>query len=51
MNLVIEASVVIKFYVPEILSDESAKVMSRVASGELILCAPDLIYPETGNIL
>lgn len=51
MNLIIDASVVIKFYIPEILSDKSAEVMSRVADGELMLCAPDLLYPETGNIL
>ena len=51
MNLVIDASVVIKAYVPEILSDKAAEVMSRVADGELVLLAPDLLYPETGNIL
>lgn len=51
MNLVIDASVVIKVYIPEILSDKAEEVMSRVASGDLILLAPDLLYPETGNIL
>ena len=51
MNLVIDASVVIKAYVPEILSDKAEEVMSRVAAGELVLLAPDLLYPETGNIL
>lgn len=51
MNLVIDASVVIKAYVPEILSDKAVEVMSRVADGELVLLAPDLLYPETGNIL
>ena len=51
MNLVIDASVVIKFYVPEILSDRAQEVMSWVADGKLILLAPDLLYPETGNIL
>ncbi|MCX5845423.1 MAG: type II toxin-antitoxin system VapC family toxin [Deltaproteobacteria bacterium] len=51
MNLVIDASVVIKVYIPEILSDKSEEVMSRVADGELMLWAPDLLYPETGNIL
>ncbi len=51
MNLVIDASVVIKAYVPEILSDKAEEVMSRVAAGELFLLAPDLLYPETGNIL
>ena len=51
MNLVIDASVVIKAYVPEIMSDKAEEVMSRVANGELVLLAPDLLYPETGNIL
>jgi len=51
VNLVIDASVVIKFYVPEILSDRAQEVMSWVADGKLVLLAPDLLYPETGNIL
>jgi len=51
VNLVIDASVVIKAYVPEILSDRAVEVMSRLAEGELVLLAPDLLYPETGNIL
>ena len=51
MNLVIDASVVIKFYVPEILSDNAGEVLSRAANGELLLYAPDLVYSETGNIL
>jgi predicted nucleic acid-binding protein len=51
MNLVIDASVVIKFYVPEILSDHAEEILSRAADGELLLYAPDLIYPETGKIL
>lgn len=51
MNLVIDASVIIKAYVPEILSEKAEEVMSRLNSGELELLAPDLIYAETGNIL
>jgi predicted nucleic acid-binding protein len=51
VNLVIDASVLIKFYVPEILSDRAQEVMSWVADGKLMLLAPDLLYPETGNIL
>jgi predicted nucleic acid-binding protein len=51
VNLVIDASVVIKFYVPEILSDHAGEVLSRVANGEVLLYAPDLVYPETGNVL
>ena len=51
MNLIIDASVVIKAYVPEILSDKAEEIMAQVAEGELFLIAPDLLYPETGNIL
>jgi predicted nucleic acid-binding protein len=51
VNLVIDASVVIKFYVPEILSDKAGEALARVEDGELLLYAPDLVYPETGNIL
>jgi predicted nucleic acid-binding protein len=51
VNLVIDASVVIKFYVPEILTDHAEEILSRSADGELRLYAPDLVYPETGNIL
>jgi predicted nucleic acid-binding protein len=51
VNLVIDASVVVKAYLPEILSDMANTVMERVAAGELDLLAPDLLYPETGNIL
>jgi predicted nucleic acid-binding protein len=51
VNLVIDASVVIKAYVPEILSDQADDVLARVSAGELALFAPDLLYPETGNIL
>ena len=51
MNLVIDASVLIKFYVPEILSDKAEELLNRVAQGDVMLLAPDLIYPEVGNIL
>ncbi len=51
MNLVIDASVIIKAYIPEILSDKANGVIEQVAEGTLHLLAPDLLYPETGNIL
>ena len=51
MNLVIDASVLVKAYVPEILSEKAEEVLSRVADAELMLLAPDLLYPEIGNIL
>lgn len=51
MNKVIDASVLIKFYVPEILFDRAEVLFGRAEKGEILLIAPDLIYPETGNIL
>ena len=51
MNLVIDASVLIKFYIPEILSDRAERLLARVEKKEIDLLAPDLIYPEAGNTL
>ena len=51
MNLVIDASVLIKFYVPEILSGRAERLLTDVEKGHIDLSAPDLIYPEAGNIL
>jgi predicted nucleic acid-binding protein len=46
-RLVIDASVAIKWYVPE---DRSAAAVSLLESGDILL-APDLIVPEFGNII
>jgi len=51
MNLVVDASVLIKFYVPEILSDRAERLLAKVEKKDIDLLAPDLIYPEAGNIL
>ena len=51
MNVVIDASVLIKFYVPEVLSDEASYLLDTVKKGNLWLLAPDLIFSEAGNIL
>ena len=51
MNLVIDASVLIKFFIPEILSEKAENHHNQVAKGDLSLVAPDLIFPEAGNIL
>ncbi len=51
MNLVIDASVLIKFYIPEILSDKAEELLTRMERGDVMLLAPDLIYSEAGNIL
>jgi predicted nucleic acid-binding protein len=51
MNLVMDASVLIKFYVPEILSDRAERLLAKVEKQDIDLLVPDLIYPEAGNIL
>jgi predicted nucleic acid-binding protein len=51
LNLVIDASALIKFYVPEILSDQAGRLLARAETKDIELTAPDLIYPEAGNIL
>jgi predicted nucleic acid-binding protein len=51
MNFVIDTSVLIKFYIPEILSERAEQLLAKVEKKDIDLLAPDLIYPETGNIL
>ena len=51
MNIVIDASVLIKFYVPEVLSDRALYLLDAVREGDLSLLAPDLVFSEAGNIL
>lgn len=46
-RLVVDASVAIKWYVPEVHS----AVAARLLEGADELLAPDLIFPEFGNIL
>jgi predicted nucleic acid-binding protein len=47
VNLVVDASVAIKWFLPEIHSDAAC----RVLAGEHTLHAPDLIFAELGNVL
>jgi len=51
LNVVIDASVLIKFYVPEVLSDKASYLLDTVKEGEFSLLAPGLIFSEAGNIL
>ena len=51
MNLVIDASVLVKFFIPEILSEKAEELSDRVTEGDLRLLAPDLIFAEVGNII
>jgi predicted nucleic acid-binding protein len=51
MNLIIDASVLIKFFVPEILSSKAEELLASVEEGSVGLFAPDLIYAEAGDAL
>ena len=51
MNLVVDASVLIKFFIPEILSEKTEQLSARVNQGDLTLLAPDLIFAEAGDII
>jgi predicted nucleic acid-binding protein len=46
-GIVVDASVAVKWFVPEASSDEAVSLLD----GPLELLAPDLLYPEAGNIL
>jgi predicted nucleic acid-binding protein len=51
VNLVIDASVLVKLFIPEILSEKAQELSNRVTEGDLRLLAPDLIFAEVGNII
>lgn len=51
LNIAVDASVVIKAYIPEEFSDKAGALLERLERKEISLVAPDLIYSETGNIL
>jgi len=48
---IVDASVVVKWYVPENLSDAAARLLAQACSGNLRLFAPDLLFAEVGNVL
>jgi predicted nucleic acid-binding protein len=51
VKLVIDANVLIKLYVPEVLSQKADSLFRDAENRRIDLIAPDLIYPEAGNIL
>jgi len=50
-NLVVDASVAIKWFVAEPLSTEARRILDDYQAGTLSLVAPDLINAEFGNIV
>ena len=49
--LVVDSSVVIKWFVPEPYSPEARHILKTYQAGTLTLLAPDLLYAEVGNIV
>lgn len=50
-NLVVDASVVIKWFLAEPLSVEARRILDDYQEGALSFVAPDLINAEVGNIV
>ena len=50
-KLVVDASVAIKWFLPEPLSEEARQILDEYQAGRLSVLAPDLIYAEVGNIV
>jgi predicted nucleic acid-binding protein len=50
-KVVIDSSVVVKWFVVEALSAEARRVLAGYQTGALELLAPDLLHVEFGNIL
>lgn len=48
---VLDASVALKWYIPEVYSDQALYVLSEQQSGKVTFHVPDLFFCEAGNIL
>ena len=51
INVVVDSSVAIKWFVVEPYSDEARTILNGYKSGEINLLAPDLMSAEVGNIV
>ncbi len=50
-KIVVDSSVVVKWFVPEPLSEEARRVLDSYEAGAVTLLAPDLLVAEVGNII
>lgn len=50
-QLVVDSSVVVKWFVVEPYSTEARRILNDYQAGVLTLLAPDLLYAEVGNIV
>ena len=51
MELVVDSSVTVKWYVDEQYSSEARRILADYKTRSLILLAPDLVHAEFGNIM
>ncbi len=51
MHFVLDPSVVIKWYVPEILADEATLLKDRIRKESLLVAVPELFFVESANVL
>ena len=51
IDLVVDSSVVVKWFVPEPHTPEALRVLAGYQNGQLSLLTPELIYAEFGNII
>lgn len=49
--LVVDSSVAVKWFVVEPYSDQAVSILEDYSKGATTFLAPDLIYPEFGNII
>jgi predicted nucleic acid-binding protein len=50
-NVVVDSSVVIKWFVAEPYSNESRRLLNDYSTGKVDFIEPDLLYAEVGNIV
>jgi predicted nucleic acid-binding protein len=50
-KVVVDSSVVIKWFVEEPYVVEAHRILEAYETGTLLLLAPDLLYAEVGNII
>jgi predicted nucleic acid-binding protein len=50
-KIVVDSSVVIKWFLPEVYSVEARRILDGYQHSQLSLLAPDLLYAEVGNIV
>jgi predicted nucleic acid-binding protein len=51
INLVVDTSVALKWYIPEDLTSNAVALLERAGQKKCQLSAPDVILPETANVI